>query len=119
MKLGKQRQMWPSSNSVSLRNIDPEALFKMRLITEMEKDQIVNHKQAIKRFCDLKENVDWLSQLWTDTKSSQPLDIETMLFLEELMPEVWNLLEMLAPGIFSKIESGGNTRKEGVPEGED
>ncbi|KAH8079016.1 hypothetical protein HD553DRAFT_326720 [Filobasidium floriforme] len=111
MELGKQRQMWLSSNSVSLRNIDPEALLKMGLIMEMEKDQIVNHKQAIKRFCDLKENVDWLSQLWTDTGSSQPLDIETMLFLEELVPEVRNLLEMLPPGISSNIESGGNTQR--------
>ena len=35
------------------------------------------------------------------------------------MPEVRNLLEMLAPGISSKIELGGNTRKEGVPQEED
>ncbi|KAH8084620.1 hypothetical protein HD553DRAFT_342110 [Filobasidium floriforme] len=117
-ELGKQRRTWLSSNGVSLRNFDPEALLKMGLITEMEKDQIVSHKQAIKRFGDLKENVDRLSQLWTDTGSSQPLDVDTMSFLEGLVPEVGNLLELLAPGISSKIETGGNTRKEGVPEGE-
>jgi hypothetical protein len=69
-ELSKQRQTWLSNNGVSLRNVDPEALFKMGLITEMKKDQIISLKQAIKRFRDLKENVDWLAQLWTDTGSS-------------------------------------------------